>query len=159
MKNHFLKVVAFLADTCPLENWVLTVFIVIQELYSACNHIVTKPKPKVEPPKEETPSEQNGPVNGEEGPETRTGKPEKGQAAPENTDAKLPNMDLDWVSSASSASAPASLAPLICLEKTFDFGEAGCPVRWRVSFFLFKNRIHRDPISLFKFFKQEKHVI
>lgn len=64
-------------------------------LYSACNHIVTKPKPKVEPPKEETPSEQNGPVNGEEGPETRTGKPEKGQAAPENTDAKLPNMDLD----------------------------------------------------------------
>uniref|UniRef100_A0A672QW35 Heat shock protein 4a n=1 Tax=Sinocyclocheilus grahami TaxID=75366 RepID=A0A672QW35_SINGR len=32
-----------------------------KELYSACNHIVTKPKPKVEPPKEETAAEQNGP--------------------------------------------------------------------------------------------------
>uniref|UniRef100_A0A672QVR2 Heat shock protein 4a n=1 Tax=Sinocyclocheilus grahami TaxID=75366 RepID=A0A672QVR2_SINGR len=31
------------------------------KLYSACNHIVTKPKPKVEPPKEETAAEQNGP--------------------------------------------------------------------------------------------------
>uniref|UniRef100_A0A8C2G2G1 Heat shock protein 4a n=1 Tax=Cyprinus carpio TaxID=7962 RepID=A0A8C2G2G1_CYPCA len=66
-----------------------------KELYSACNHIVTKPKPKVEPPKEETPAEQNGPVNGQEGTEAQTGNPEKGQAAPENTEAKLPEMDID----------------------------------------------------------------
>ncbi|XP_043077133.1 heat shock 70 kDa protein 4a [Puntigrus tetrazona] len=61
-----------------------------KELYSACNHVVSKPKPKVEPPKEETPVEQNGPVNGQEGSD-----PEKGQAAPENTEAKLPEMDID----------------------------------------------------------------
>uniref|UniRef100_A0A673BYN9 Heat shock protein 4b n=1 Tax=Sphaeramia orbicularis TaxID=375764 RepID=A0A673BYN9_9TELE len=36
------------------------------ELFSACNPIVTKPKPKVELPKEDTPAEQNGPVNGQE---------------------------------------------------------------------------------------------
>ncbi|KAF4098186.1 heat shock 70 kDa protein 4a [Onychostoma macrolepis] len=66
-----------------------------KELYSACNHIVTKPKPKVEPPKEETPAEQNGPVNGQEGSEAQTGNPEKGQAAPEKTEAKLPEMDID----------------------------------------------------------------
>ncbi|XP_052443294.1 heat shock 70 kDa protein 4 [Carassius gibelio] len=66
-----------------------------KELYSACNHIVTKPKPKVEPPKEETPAEQNGPVNGQEGSEAQTGNPEKTQDGPENTKAKLPEMDLD----------------------------------------------------------------
>uniref|UniRef100_A0A673GSB7 Heat shock protein 4a n=1 Tax=Sinocyclocheilus rhinocerous TaxID=307959 RepID=A0A673GSB7_9TELE len=66
-----------------------------KELYSACNHVVTKPKPKVEPPKEETPAEQNGPVNGQEGSEAQAGNPEKGQAAPENTEAKLPEMDID----------------------------------------------------------------
>ncbi|XP_050948824.1 heat shock 70 kDa protein 4a [Labeo rohita] len=66
-----------------------------KELYSACNNVVTKPKPKVEPPKEETAPEQNGPVNGQEGSEAQTGKPEKGQAAPENTEAKLPEMDID----------------------------------------------------------------
>ncbi|KAK2873149.1 hypothetical protein QQF64_017105 [Cirrhinus molitorella] len=66
-----------------------------KELYSACNHIVTKPKPKVEPPKEETATEQNGPVNGQENSEAQTGNPEKGQAAPENTEAKLPEMDID----------------------------------------------------------------
>ncbi|KAL0161998.1 hypothetical protein M9458_041394, partial [Cirrhinus mrigala] len=65
------------------------------ELYSACNHVVTKPKPKVEPPKEETAPEQNGPINGQESSEAQTGKPEKGQAAPENTEAKLPEMDID----------------------------------------------------------------
>ncbi|XP_073680216.1 heat shock 70 kDa protein 4a [Garra rufa] len=66
-----------------------------KELYSACNHIVTKPKPKVEPPKEETAPEQNGPVNGQESSEAQTGNPEKGQANPENTEAKLPEMDID----------------------------------------------------------------
>ncbi|XP_052393228.1 heat shock 70 kDa protein 4a [Carassius gibelio] len=66
-----------------------------KELYSACNHIVTKPKPKVEPPKEETAAEQNGPVNGQEGSEAQPGNPEKSQAAPDTTEAKLPEMDID----------------------------------------------------------------
>uniref|UniRef100_A0A671PJI8 Heat shock 70 kDa protein 4-like n=1 Tax=Sinocyclocheilus anshuiensis TaxID=1608454 RepID=A0A671PJI8_9TELE len=66
-----------------------------KELYSACNHIVTIPKPKVEPPREETAAEQNGPVNGQEGSEAQTGIPEKGQAAPETTEAKLPEMDIN----------------------------------------------------------------
>ncbi|XP_073727156.1 heat shock 70 kDa protein 4a [Misgurnus anguillicaudatus] len=66
-----------------------------KELYSACNPIVTKPKPKVEPPKEEKTAEQNGPVNGQEGTEAQPASPEKGQAAPENTEAKLPEMDID----------------------------------------------------------------
>ncbi|CAB1337651.1 unnamed protein product [Coregonus sp. 'balchen'] len=54
------------------------------ELYSACNPIVTKPKPKVELPKDDKAGEQNGPVNGhekapaegtEEGPADSTGNP------------------------------------------------------------------------------------
>ncbi|XP_056302021.1 heat shock 70 kDa protein 4a [Danio aesculapii] len=60
-----------------------------KELYSACNPVVTKPKPKVEPPKEETTAEQNGPVNGQQPSDAQ---PEK---APENTEAKLPEMDID----------------------------------------------------------------
>lgn len=63
-------------------------------MYSSCNHIVTKPKSKVEPPKEMT-AEQNGPVNGQEGSEAQAASPEKGQAAQENTEAKLPQMDID----------------------------------------------------------------
>uniref|UniRef100_A0A673XYV9 Heat shock protein 4b n=1 Tax=Salmo trutta TaxID=8032 RepID=A0A673XYV9_SALTR len=35
-----------------------------KELYSSCNPIVTKPKPKVELPKDNKAGEQNGPVNG-----------------------------------------------------------------------------------------------
>ncbi|XP_056587297.1 heat shock 70 kDa protein 4a isoform X1 [Triplophysa dalaica] len=66
-----------------------------KELYSSCNYIITKPKPKVEPPKEEKTAEQNGPVNGQEGSEAQTASPEKGQPAPENTEAKLPEMDID----------------------------------------------------------------
>ncbi|XP_067279446.1 heat shock 70 kDa protein 4a [Pseudorasbora parva] len=66
-----------------------------KELYSSCNHIVSKPKPKVEPPKEETAAEQNGPVNGQEASEAQPGGPEKGRAAPETTEAKLPEMDID----------------------------------------------------------------
>ncbi|XP_067231372.1 heat shock 70 kDa protein 4a isoform X2 [Chanodichthys erythropterus] len=66
-----------------------------KELYSACNHVVSKPKPKVEPPKEETPAEQNGPVNGQEGSQDQPASPEKGRAAPETTEAKLPEMDID----------------------------------------------------------------
>ncbi|KAG7466618.1 hypothetical protein JOB18_013547 [Solea senegalensis] len=69
-----------------------------KELFSACNPIVTKPKPKVELPKEETPAEQNGPVNGQEKPQEESA--EKGTA--ENTGnptaetaENKPDMDLD----------------------------------------------------------------
>lgn len=72
--------------------------VIFQELFSACNPIVTKPKPKVELPKEETPAEQNGPVNGQEkaqedaadkGTTESTGNPTS-----ETTENK-PDMDLD----------------------------------------------------------------
>lgn len=71
---------------------------IFQELFSACNPIVTKPKPKVELPKEDTPAEQNGPVNGQEkcqeeaageGTTENTGNPTS-----ETTENK-PDMDLD----------------------------------------------------------------
>ncbi|XP_030649355.1 heat shock 70 kDa protein 4a isoform X2 [Chanos chanos] len=68
-----------------------------KELYSTCNPVVTKPKPKVELPKEEKAAEQNGPVNGQEGTEAQPSSPEKGstgQPAPE-PQAKLPEMDID----------------------------------------------------------------
>lgn len=67
----------------------------LQELSSTCNPIISKPKPKVEPPKEEKTPEQNGPVNGQEGSEARTSSPNKDQPAPESTEAKLPEMDID----------------------------------------------------------------
>ncbi|XP_060771201.1 heat shock 70 kDa protein 4b [Neoarius graeffei] len=66
-----------------------------RELFSSCNPIVTKPKPKVEVPKEDKPAEQNGPVNGQENPEAE---PSASENAPtdgtEGTDSK-PDMDLD----------------------------------------------------------------
>uniref|UniRef100_A0A8C7LBP5 Heat shock protein 4a n=1 Tax=Oncorhynchus kisutch TaxID=8019 RepID=A0A8C7LBP5_ONCKI len=70
-----------------------------KELDSACNPIVSKPKPKVEVPKDEK-AEQNGPVNGQEGTEAQPGSPEKaaagGTAAPESAEGnKLPEMDID----------------------------------------------------------------
>uniref|UniRef100_A0A8C7PDC7 Heat shock protein 4a n=1 Tax=Oncorhynchus mykiss TaxID=8022 RepID=A0A8C7PDC7_ONCMY len=70
-----------------------------KELDSACNPIVSKPKPKVEVPKDEK-AEQNGPVNGQEGTEAQPGSPEKGAAggtvAPESAEGnKLPEMDID----------------------------------------------------------------
>lgn len=69
-----------------------------QELFSACNPIVTKPKPKVELPKEEAAAEQNGPVNGQEKPPEETadkGATEStGNPTSETTDNK-PDMDLD----------------------------------------------------------------
>uniref|UniRef100_A0AAY4EL19 Heat shock protein 4a n=1 Tax=Denticeps clupeoides TaxID=299321 RepID=A0AAY4EL19_9TELE len=69
-----------------------------KELFSACNPIVTKPKPKVELPKDEKTSEQNGPVNGQEDTEAQAGSPDKGtpaQQGSENTETKLPEMDID----------------------------------------------------------------
>ncbi|KAK3526628.1 hypothetical protein QTP70_030838 [Hemibagrus guttatus] len=66
-----------------------------RELFSGCNPIVTKPKPKVELPKEDKPAEKNGPVNGQENPEAE---PTANDKAPtdgtEGTDSK-PDMDLD----------------------------------------------------------------
>ncbi|KAK2826920.1 hypothetical protein Q7C36_017846 [Tachysurus vachellii] len=63
-----------------------------KELSSTCNPIILKPKPKVEPPKEEKSPEQNGPVNGPEGSEAQPSSPNEDQPAPE---AKLPEMDID----------------------------------------------------------------
>ncbi|XP_034037148.1 heat shock 70 kDa protein 4b isoform X2 [Thalassophryne amazonica] len=69
-----------------------------RELFSACNPIVTKPKPKVELPKEDTPAEQNGPVDGQEKPQEDAA--DKGTAentgnpTSESTENK-PDMDLD----------------------------------------------------------------
>ncbi|KAM4621949.1 heat shock 70 kDa protein 4b [Polymixia lowei] len=69
-----------------------------RELFSACNPIMTKPKPKVELPKDDKPAEQNGPVNGQEkaqddvadkGTAENTGNP-----TTETTENK-PDMDLD----------------------------------------------------------------
>ncbi|XP_030252067.1 heat shock 70 kDa protein 4b [Sparus aurata] len=69
-----------------------------RELFSTCNPIVTKPKPKVELPKEDTPAEQNGPVNGQEKAQEETadkGTTENtGNPSSESTDNK-PDMDLD----------------------------------------------------------------
>ncbi|KPP76654.1 heat shock 70 kDa protein 4-like [Scleropages formosus] len=72
----------------------------IKELFSACNPIITKPKPKVELPKDDK-VEQNGPVNGQEGTEAQPTNAEKGSAegtsqpAPESAESKLPEMDID----------------------------------------------------------------
>ncbi|KAF7697422.1 hypothetical protein HF521_005840 [Silurus meridionalis] len=66
-----------------------------KELTSTCNPIVLKPKPKVEVPKEEKTPEQNGPVNGQEGSEAQPSSPNKDKPAPESTEAKLPEMDID----------------------------------------------------------------
>lgn len=68
-----------------------------RELFSTCNPIVTKPKPKVELPKEEPSAEQNGPVNGQEKSQEESG---KGTAAADGgntseTSENKPEMDLD----------------------------------------------------------------
>ncbi|XP_072301809.1 heat shock 70 kDa protein 4a isoform X2 [Eucyclogobius newberryi] len=62
-----------------------------KELYSSCNSVMTKPKPKAELPKEES-ATTNGPVNGHGEPQPATDQP----AAPEKTpESKLPEMDID----------------------------------------------------------------
>lgn len=66
-----------------------------QELLSSCNPIVTKPKPKVEVPKDDKPAEQNGPVNGQENPEAEPSATDKAPTdRTEGNDSK-PDMDLD----------------------------------------------------------------
>ncbi|XP_047462877.1 heat shock 70 kDa protein 4a isoform X2 [Mugil cephalus] len=68
-----------------------------KELYSACNPVVSKPKPKVEPPKEEEKTA-NGPVNGQEATQTPPCNPDKAASTgseQETAENKLPEMDID----------------------------------------------------------------
>uniref|UniRef100_A0A673Y808 Heat shock protein 4b n=1 Tax=Salmo trutta TaxID=8032 RepID=A0A673Y808_SALTR len=70
-----------------------------KELYSTCNPIVTKPKPKVELPKDDKAGEQNGPVNGQEkapaeGTEKGTADSTGNPPSTESTNPR-PDMDLD----------------------------------------------------------------
>ncbi|XP_073335473.1 heat shock 70 kDa protein 4a isoform X2 [Pagrus major] len=67
-----------------------------KELYIACNPVVSKPKPKVEPPKEE--KTENGPVNGQEGTENQQSNPDKATPAGKEqgtAENKPPEMDID----------------------------------------------------------------
>lgn len=86
-----IKLVGSIFDS--IHYWIF-----LQELFSACNPIVNKPKPKVELPKEETPAEQNGPVDGQEKPQEEAADKGTTEAAgnptSETTDNK-PDMDLD----------------------------------------------------------------
>ncbi|XP_059202661.1 heat shock 70 kDa protein 4b [Centropristis striata] len=66
-----------------------------RELFSACNSVVTKPKPKVELPKEDTPAEQNGPVNGQEKPQEETADKGTTENPTSQTTENKPEMDLD----------------------------------------------------------------
>uniref|UniRef100_A0A8C6Q4L9 Heat shock protein 4a n=1 Tax=Nothobranchius furzeri TaxID=105023 RepID=A0A8C6Q4L9_NOTFU len=66
------------------------------KLYSSCNPVVSKPKPKVELPKEE--KTENGPVNGQEVPENQPCNADKADSSGTEqgtTDSKLPEMDID----------------------------------------------------------------
>ncbi|CAL1573300.1 unnamed protein product [Knipowitschia caucasica] len=63
-----------------------------KELHSSCNSVLSKPKPKVELPKDEN-ATTNGPVNGHDESQTAGEKPTgKAHGSPEN---KLPEMDID----------------------------------------------------------------
>lgn len=66
-----------------------------RELFSTCNPIVTKPKPKVDLPKEENPSEPNGPVNTQENPEAPPSGTEQPAADSADATEAKPDMDLD----------------------------------------------------------------
>uniref|UniRef100_A0A673SVP2 Heat shock 70 kDa protein 4 n=1 Tax=Suricata suricatta TaxID=37032 RepID=A0A673SVP2_SURSU len=73
----------------------------IKELMNTCGPVVSKPKPRVEPPKEEQDTaEQNGPVGGQgdgpaDGPSPQDAEQGTGTAAPSGSDKKLPAMDID----------------------------------------------------------------
>lgn len=66
-----------------------------QELFTTCNPVVTKPKPKVDLPKEENPSEPNGPVNTQENPEAQPSGAEQAAADSAEAAEAKPDMDLD----------------------------------------------------------------
>ncbi|KAI5930368.1 Heat shock 70 kDa protein 4 [Manis javanica] len=69
----------------------------IKELTNICSPIISKPKPKVEPPKEEHKNaEQNGPVDGQgDSPGPRAAEQGADAAVPSDPDKKLPEMDID----------------------------------------------------------------
>jgi len=65
-------------------------------LTSVCNPIVTRPKPKVELPKEEQkPAEPNGPVEGQGEAGSAPQDAEQSAAPPAPPEKKLPEMDID----------------------------------------------------------------
>ncbi|XP_061473000.1 heat shock 70 kDa protein 4 [Rhineura floridana] len=69
-----------------------------KELVNMCNPIVTKPKPKVELPKEDQkPAEQNGPVDGQGDGigASQTAEQSTDSTAQTSTEKKLPEMDID----------------------------------------------------------------
>lgn len=69
----------------------------IKELISICSPILSKPKPKVEPPKEEQKNaEHNGPVEGQgDNPGPQAAEQGTDTAVPLDSDKKLPEMDID----------------------------------------------------------------
>ncbi|XP_056430905.1 heat shock 70 kDa protein 4 isoform X1 [Hyla sarda] len=67
-----------------------------KELMSTCNSIVSKPKPKVEPPKEEQPAgEQNGPVDSNVNSTGPQGAEQSADTASSDAEKKLPEMDIE----------------------------------------------------------------
>lgn len=70
----------------------------VKDLANLCNPIVNKPKPKVEPPKEEKEAEQNGPVSSEENASAEGPTPASAENAQNNTQhhqQNLPEMDIE----------------------------------------------------------------
>lgn len=63
-----------------------------QELFSTCNPIVTRPKPKIEVPKEDKSAEPNGPLDGQE---NAAAEPNKDAADSAEASESKPDMDLD----------------------------------------------------------------
>ncbi|XP_066447321.1 heat shock 70 kDa protein 4 [Eleutherodactylus coqui] len=67
-----------------------------KDLTSTCNPIVCKPKPKVEPPKEEQPAgEQNGPVDSNVNSTGPQGAEQSADTASSDAEKKLPEMDIE----------------------------------------------------------------
>ncbi|XP_044136774.1 heat shock 70 kDa protein 4 [Bufo gargarizans] len=67
-----------------------------KELTSTCNPIVSKPKPKVEPPKEEQAAgEQNGPVDSDANGTGPQGAEQSADTAASDAEKKLPEMDIE----------------------------------------------------------------
>lgn len=92
MTRKLLKRCVYILYTAPMS----VCFPPAKELYSACNPVVSKPKPKVELPKDE--KTENGPVNGHQGTENQSPNPDKSTSAgmeQETSETKLPEMDID----------------------------------------------------------------
>ncbi|XP_078407150.1 heat shock 70 kDa protein 4-like [Cetorhinus maximus] len=70
----------------------------VKELINFCNPIVSKPKPKVEPPKEEREAEKNGPVNGQTSTDSEASTPATTESTQKNAEQHqqtLPEMDIE----------------------------------------------------------------